>query len=862
MKHAHLTIASIIAACNTAALAQPCNFADPISYAIQSPSGGGSSPTYIASGDLDSDGDIDLITDSNGPGNDPTHVLWNDGAGGFTPGPILTSGWGFGEVDLGDMDGDGDLDVLRANYFANGVYYFANNGDGTFATGIFYAGGGGCVGVKFLDFDNDGDLDFVALDKFGSHIRPYRNINGLGFTSVGLFDCGSDPFGLDSGDVDGDGDQDVIVTNEDSNTVTVCYNDGSGAFPLNLSFTVGYRPTDVILEDLNGDGAADAIVTDWDGLLTLGNTVSVLLADGDGGFGARSTFITPVGPRAVRAADMNSDGVLDLVVTCEIAGTLALLPGNGDGTFGDAQTIDTVVGPDTLTLADFDADGDPDIAYVSRSASSLVISSNECGTHVEPPALAEAWQIGYDNFFNIDVGTHVAVTDSGEVVVAGTTTFNPNKEDFLVTKFDAQGQFLWKAEYNGDGDHFDRVEFLGLDSAGNIYVAGDSWGPSFSIQWAVMKLAPDGTRLWVRRFDGGNPVAQQNALGFAIGPNGEFAMTGWARDETFTTVFFAVVCYDSDGNELWSVNLPEGFANDTAQGAAVAFDPFGNVVATGSVPDDDEFGTEMLTAKIAPDGSILWSDQRDLTTDTDENRTAGHAITTDASGNVFVASSVSVSGFGNSDAAMVIYQTDGTYVGATFDSQPGSVTPLDFMWVAPESLLLTGTGGGGVFATSFDPAGAVHWSVTLQGTAGSISSSGHVALGSDGDLYFIDADGGDVTVEQRSTTGEYLSRTTFDSGSASDRPYAIAAAPGGHLYVVGSFEPQIVNRRDVLLYDLLTSNACQADITGDGLLNFFDISGFITLFANEDPAADLDANGLFNFFDVSAYLTIFGAGCP
>lgn len=55
---------------------------------------------------------------------------------------------------------------------------------------------------------------------------------------------------------------------------------------------------------------------------------------------------------------------------------------------------------------------------------------------------------------------------------------------------------------------------------------------------------------------------------------------------------------------------------------------------------------------------------------------------------------------------------------------------------------------------------------------------------------------------------------------------------------------------------------CPADITGDGVLNFFDISAFLGAFNTQDPIADFNDDGLFNFFDVSAFLAGFNAGCP
>lgn len=845
--------------CGSIASAQFCNFEDPVSHPLVE------DPNYIASGDIDNDGDIDLIVDSNGPGGDPTTILWNDGEGNFTTGPSLTSGWGFGEVALGDMDGDGDLDVLRANYFSNGVYFFRNTGNGTFDPGIFYAGGGGCVSVLFTDIDGDGDLDFVTVDNFGSRIRPYRNINGLGFSSVGLFPANINPYGMDAGDVDNDGDQDIIVGNEGSDTVTVLYNAGDGTYPTRQAFTVGQRPVEVILADLDSDGNLDVVATDWDGLVSLGNSVSVLMGDGTGGFGPRQTYTTGVAPKGVRAADLNGDSILDLVVACQVGDVLSLLEGNGDGTFGPAQTIDNGTNPIFVALDDFDADGATDIAYVDNELSRVHIMSNLCNVPVDPPELIVNWQIGYDNFFNIDRANHVVVNDRSEIFVAGDTSFNDNEQDFLLLKFDQDGNLIWQRSYNGTGDHFDHAEFLGLDAEGNVFVAGQSWGSGFGTQWAVVKYDTDGNQLWVRRFDGGNPSAQQVPRGFAVGPNGEFAMTGWARDASFNNIYFAVVCYDAAGNQLFDATFPSThIGNASAQGEAVAFDPAGNVIATGFGNDDDEFGKEMITAKMDQSGTVLWENRLDLTNDTLVNETMGRAVTTDAAGNVFVGANASFDGFSNREAALVIYASDGTLIDTVFDPQPGNEYPYHFTWIDESQLLLTSSAAGGVQAASFDPAGALNWSATVEATINTNNRRGHVTLAEDGFLYFIDSDGGDVVVEQWNTAGAFRSRTRFDTGSTVEFPTAVDAGPGGHIAVAGSFEPSIVNRQDVLLYDLIAGagNTCPGDFNTDGSLNFFDISDFLGAFNSGDPAADFNGDGGMNFFDVSDFLGAFSAGCP
>ena len=57
-------------------------------------------------------------------------------------------------------------------------------------------------------------------------------------------------------------------------------------------------------------------------------------------------------------------------------------------------------------------------------------------------------------------------------------------------------------------------------------------------------------------------------------------------------------------------------------------------------------------------------------------------------------------------------------------------------------------------------------------------------------------------------------------------------------------------------------NDCPADLTGEGDLNFFDVSAFLSAFATQDPIADFTGDGVFNFFDVSAFLNAFTSGCP
>ncbi len=839
-------------------LAQDINFDPPASYFVPD-DGSGASPGYVRAGDIDGDGDIDLITDSNGPGSDPTTVFWNDGAGNFSMGPQLLAGWGFGDVDLGDMDSDGDLDVLRCSYFSNGVYFFRNNGDGTFEPGIFYSGGGGCVSVRFADIDGDKDLDFITVDKFGGQIRPYRNINGLGFTSVGLFSCGAQPYSMETQDMDLDGDIDVVVANEDDATLTICYNDGTGAFPSTSTIPVGERPTGLAIADLDANGQWDLVSADWGPLSPINNTVSIMLADEDGLPTPAFTIPVQGRPGSVAVEDIDSDGVLDIIVACEADSSFVVLRGVGDGSFEDYIAFPAGSGsPGSLALADFDGDADPDVATVSGN--NLVVSANISGTPIEPPSYQIAWNTLYDNFFNEDIPTHIATDSAGNVIVGGSTYFSANENDFQIVKLDPDGNVLWTYTHNGVGDHYEVIDTMKLDADDNIVFTGQSYGLNFSIQWATIKLDPNGNELWVRRYDGGNPQASQYPRGMNISSSGEVVVCGWARDLSFETVHFSVVAYDAAGNELFDAQIP-GVTGVDGQAEDIVFAPDGSIYATGNVNDDDEFGEEMYTVKLGPTGQLLWDARHDATDDQFFNETLGRVLHADSTGAYVLYRASGSPG----KTALLKYDDNG---GVLWDTALGAVgTPLRITPRTDGSLIASFTNGSGVTIAAIDASGALLWATPTGGSTNSSNYPGHLTITPDGWIALIDQMGTDIGVLVYNQDGGFETDARVDSGSASDSPVAITSTADGDLLVLGQVQPSILNRRDFAVFRLTPNQdepACAPDLAEpEGQLDFSDIVAFLTAFSNADPAADFaEPLGQFDFSDVVEFLNLFAAGCP
>ncbi|MFH2073339.1 MAG: VCBS repeat-containing protein, partial [Actinomycetota bacterium] len=212
--------------------------------------------------DLDGDGDVDAFV-----GNISVNRVWlNNGLGTFTDsGQELGSSTDTYGVALGDLDGDGDLDAYAANGAitigqANRAYF--NDGAGVFTDG------GQAMGDQYRrsrdvalgDLDGDGDLDVFVVNDSQTANRVWLNDGAGAFTdSQGLGNSSSRGVGL--GDLDGDGDLDAFVVNDD-HAKRVWLNDGTGSFTDSGQVLTSSNSRGVALGDLDGNGSLDAFVAD------------------------------------------------------------------------------------------------------------------------------------------------------------------------------------------------------------------------------------------------------------------------------------------------------------------------------------------------------------------------------------------------------------------------------------------------------------------------------------------------------------------------------------------------------------------------------------------------------------------------
>lgn len=173
--------------------------------------------------DLDGDGDLDLVVANGYMSNAPDvlNVYVNDGAGFFTAGPAmppLAAGADPDDLDLLDFDRDFDLDIL-VNMHESSVVLLRNDGGLAFTdvtSGVDETGAGYRYGPAVCDIDGDGDLDILRENVGGSNRDQALLNDGAGvFTDTNIFAQGSNPTSDDNGfvclDADHDGDFDALV---------------------------------------------------------------------------------------------------------------------------------------------------------------------------------------------------------------------------------------------------------------------------------------------------------------------------------------------------------------------------------------------------------------------------------------------------------------------------------------------------------------------------------------------------------------------------------------------------------------------------------------------------------------------------
>ncbi|MEG4082530.1 DUF4347 domain-containing protein [Microcoleus sp. POL10_C6] len=333
----------------------------------------------VATADFNKDGNLDLAFATTGE-NRNVSIALGDGTGQFgaatnlnTSPPSALTTW---SVAVGDFNKDGNSDLVTANSSTNDVSLLLGNGDGTFGAATYFGGVLGPASVAVGDFNGDGNLDLATVNQTSNNVSILPGNGNGSFGAVTNLSLGSDyysnPYFVLVGDFNKDGKSDLATANVGyNNSVSILLQNANGTFGAATNFTVGNSPKYIAVGDFNGDNNPDLATSN-----ETSNNVSILLGDGTGSFSGATNFSVGTQPLAIASGDFNADGKVDLATANNTSNDVSVLFGSGNGSFGTATNFIVGTNPQGIVVGDFNKDGLSDLATANFGGQNTSILLN------------------------------------------------------------------------------------------------------------------------------------------------------------------------------------------------------------------------------------------------------------------------------------------------------------------------------------------------------------------------------------------------------------------------------------------------------------------------------------------------------
>jgi len=430
-------------------------FQPPINFPVDFQSAG------IAVGDFNGDGRPDLAVTSASFQGGVVSVSLGNGNGTFGPRQSFPAGNNPGSVALGDLNGDGKLDVAVANVNSNNVSVLLGNGNGTLlpVINIFLDGNPRLLTITDFDLDNKPDLA-VVLSNFDEISILAGNGDGTFQFPLNIA-VNQSPVFMKAADFNGDQIPDIVIAHSNqfggASSMSILVGIGDGSFQAPDSYALNGSPTMLDVGDFNGDGFRDVVVSQPFLSFSSGGNISEFFGKGDGTFQSAAK-ININSPISMAVVDFDGNGILDFAVgSGSFPHVISIFMGNGDGTFraGTSVSLNFSSSVSPPVAGDFNNDLIPDLAVAGFSTIAILLGNGN-GTFQAPL------------IFNTSISSFsMAVADfnsDGNLdLVAGGSSFGPGMVVVLLGNgngtFQAPKSFttanaisaLTTGEFNGDG---------------------------------------------------------------------------------------------------------------------------------------------------------------------------------------------------------------------------------------------------------------------------------------------------------------------------------------------------------------------------------------------------------------------------
>jgi hypothetical protein len=536
----------------------------------------------LAVADFDKDGHVDYVVPDSGLHSILVYLGHGDGTFA-TAVPYAVGGNPYNPV-AADFNGDGFLDIGLTVYVGNSYYVavLLNNGNGTFGavqrnTTPMTLG----IGIKAVDMNNDGKMDLVVADEVA---RVFYGSGDGTFGSSDVRPRESVVWSATGADLNNDGHTDLILASDsfpsgapETYSLSI-YLRGPNGLPQSPTTIYATRSTnggDVLAIDLDGDGFRDLVLT-----FPSEKYVSVYHNRGDGTFDAPIEYLVSTqnfneGMTLIVPADINEDGVTDLVFGATNATDASMMVGNGDGTFQPAYHLPLSAPHYFLTLAgagvgDVNEDGRPDILLADANQNAVYFVTNGCPSRYAAVTLASS---ANPSVYNDAVTITATVTARNGGHAGGTVSFfegatslgsatlsgaTPSTASVTIPKF-SLGSHAITANYSGDatygassGKFTQTVNRPAFGIPLDFRATGDPAANSILVQWIG---STEATSYEVSRLSGGlwsviASTASESVTDLGVSPSQAyfykvralktgFAPSGYTTPDAATTYNFA-----------------------------------------------------------------------------------------------------------------------------------------------------------------------------------------------------------------------------------------------------------------------------------------------------------------------------------
>ena len=346
-------------------------------------------------------------------------------------------------VGIADMNNDGRNDVVVAYTHINGPYpnpgyasvilQTASPGTaGTFARGMDSAVGANPSTIAVNNIDNLGSPDVAVANAYSGNVSVLLQSANTGqFTSLTSLSVGGVPFDVALGTLDNDLLAEVVVANASSSNITMFRQDSAGAFATPMTLAVGNLSTAVAIGNVDNVGNNDIVVANQDPGGNSGR-ISIFYSDSNTlTYLPRVDVAAGTEPIAVKIADVDANGLADLIVANEgpgslLAGTsgVTVIRQNPAGTFLPPVTYATARGTVSVAVGDVNNDGLVDLVTANRGGSpdgtvSVLLQSTTPGIYlaaVNYTAICEPLGVAIGDL-NDDTYPDIAIADGKRAAV-------------------------------------------------------------------------------------------------------------------------------------------------------------------------------------------------------------------------------------------------------------------------------------------------------------------------------------------------------------------------------------------------------------------------------------------------------------